>query len=206
MDPLGSFTLMASIVCYLLAMQWGGITKAWNSSGVVGVLVGWLLLTICFAAIQMWRGEYAIVVPRLIKKRTVAAGCVFNFLLAGAYFIFIYYLPIYFQAIGGSSAVKSGIQNLPLILGSSFASIVGGLLLMKIGYYQPFFMLGAALTALGSGLLYTSSIHPDTGRYVGFQLILGLGVGLCIQVPVVASQTIVDAADIAPTTATLLCF
>lgn len=139
MDLIGTFTILCSLICYILALQWGGVTKAWASADVIGTLVGWLLLLGAFVVVEWWQGERAMIVPRLLKRRAIWTGSVFIFLfippststpsflfsrlsgscsLNSANFLLIYYLPIYFQAIGNTSAIGSGIRNLPLILGT----------------------------------------------------------------------------------------
>jgi hypothetical protein len=80
MDLLGSFVIMAAVICYLFTMQWGGVTKPWSSSDVIGTLVGFGLLTIVFCLIEWRQGERALLLPRLLKKRTIAVGCAFIFL------------------------------------------------------------------------------------------------------------------------------
>ena len=80
MDLIGTFTFMASLICYILALEWGGVTKAWSSPDVIGTLIGWLLLLIAFVAVQRWQSDRAILVPRLLKQRVVLTCCVFIFL------------------------------------------------------------------------------------------------------------------------------
>lgn len=80
MDFLGTFTIMAALICYILALQWGGVTKSWNSSDVVGTLVGFLLLMVLFILIQWLQGERAILVPRILKSGNVATCCSLIFL------------------------------------------------------------------------------------------------------------------------------
>ena len=84
MDLLGAAVLISAIVCLLLALQWGGTTYAWSDSHVWGCLLGFGLLITAFIALQFWRGERATIPPRIMKQRTVAAGCVFSAFLAMA--------------------------------------------------------------------------------------------------------------------------
>ncbi len=80
MDLIGTFTIMVALICILLVMQWGGITKPWNSPDVIGTLIGFVLLTILFVANEIWQGEQALMVPRLMKQRTIATCCLYVFL------------------------------------------------------------------------------------------------------------------------------
>lgn len=55
--------------------------------------------------------------------------------------LLVYFVPIWFQAIKGVTALKSGIMNLPLILMVVIGSLGGGILVSILGYYVPF-MIG----------------------------------------------------------------
>ena len=80
MDLPGFIMITASVVCYLLALQWGGITEAWNSPDVIGTLVGFTVLFVAFLAIEWWQGERALLLPSVLKNKTIAHGCAFSFL------------------------------------------------------------------------------------------------------------------------------
>ena len=80
MDPLGTFTIMAAIVCYLLAIQWGGVTKAWSDSSVIGTLVGFGVLLIVLGIVEWWMGDRAALQGALLRRRAILANCLYNFL------------------------------------------------------------------------------------------------------------------------------
>jgi hypothetical protein len=80
MDIPGFLLVLASVVCYLLAMQWGGVVKSWGSAGVVGTLVGSVVLFVTFLAVEWYQGERALLLPSILKNRTIAHGCAFSFL------------------------------------------------------------------------------------------------------------------------------
>jgi hypothetical protein len=79
-DIPGILLLLGSLVCFFLALEWGGATKAWGSSDVIGVLVGTVVLLIAFAVVEWRSGEKALLVPRILKDRTLAACGAFIFL------------------------------------------------------------------------------------------------------------------------------
>lgn len=81
MDPLGLSTILGGLVCYMLALQWGGVTKGWDSGGVIGCLVGWILLTAAFATIQVLQKDHrASVNRRILSNKAILACCVYIFL------------------------------------------------------------------------------------------------------------------------------
>jgi hypothetical protein len=117
MDFPGTFVLMASFVCLILALQWGGTTKAWGSADVIGTLVGFVIIIIMFIAIEIWQGDRALIVPRLMKQKTLALLSGFQAMNSGVFLLLMYFLPIYFQVVAGTTASQSGVRNLPYVLG-----------------------------------------------------------------------------------------
>lgn len=80
MDLIGTSLVLAAVTCLLLALQWGGVTKAWSDSEVIGTLVGFGLITILFVGVEWWQGDRALLLARVLKRREVWTGCMFNFL------------------------------------------------------------------------------------------------------------------------------
>lgn len=80
LDLGGTAVILAALICYLLVTQWAGVTKEWSSADVIGCLIGFVLLTLAFAAMQWVQKERSSIIPRLIKRRENAAVCVFVFL------------------------------------------------------------------------------------------------------------------------------
>ncbi|EEP78531.1 predicted protein [Uncinocarpus reesii 1704] len=201
MDLVGTSIIMAAVVCYLLALQWGGVTKSWSDGKVVGTLVVFGVLVIVFVINEIWMGERALLQPRLFKNRDIKVSLIYIFFFAGPFFAMIYYLPIYFQSIKHVSAAQSGIRNLPFILAASIFSIVAGGLISTFGQYSYIMIAASALVTIGSGLIYTFEIDTPTGKWIGYQILMGTGAGLAIQVPVIVNQALVEPPDLASITA-----
>lgn len=108
--------LIGAMVALLLVLEEGGVTVAWNSSLIIGLLVGFGVLIIILAGVEWFQGERAMVVPRIMKRRSILALALFNLTAQGAGFARTYNLPIYFQAVQGVSASESGIRTLPTVL------------------------------------------------------------------------------------------
>lgn len=82
MDPLGTFNIMAAIVCFLLALQWGGVTKPWSDPSVIGTLVGFGLLLIVFGVVEWYMGDRAVLQGALLGRREIFVNCLYIFLYA----------------------------------------------------------------------------------------------------------------------------
>jgi MFS transporter, DHA2 family, glioxin efflux transporter len=87
MDILGVFTFLGALICFLLAMQWGGVTKLWGSSDVVGTLVGSAAIGLAFIALEYRLGERAAVNGRLLKSKTIAFQMAYQTLVSGTFFV-----------------------------------------------------------------------------------------------------------------------
>ena len=204
LDLVGAIFMMAGLVTFILGFQYGGQSMPWGSSTVVGLLVGCVLIFVAFAVWEMRQGEYAMVVSRLYKRRAVWVGSTFQFLFAGAYFITLYYLPIYFQSVDSASPSGSGIRNLPLVLPLGIASISGGLALSKLGHAVPLMAAGSCLASVACGLFYTLDENTGTGRWIGSQILGGIAWGAAWQCSLAGAQAGQDPTDLAPLTSIIL--
>ena len=142
--------------------------------------------------------------------------------LGAGFFILLYYLPIYFQSVQNVTASQSGIRNLPLILAMSklfilhdaesglidvlalFIVISGGTL-GAVGYFAPFLIIGAAISTVGIGIIYTLDLSSPSSQWIGYQILAGIGLGLCFQVPIMVGQALASPEDVSAITAILLC-
>ncbi|KAJ6608683.1 putative efflux pump antibiotic resistance protein [Mycena sp. CBHHK59/15] len=195
-DPWGTLVFIPAIVSLLLALQWGGSKYAWSNPRIIGLFVVFGVLISVFIGIQIWKQDTATVPPRILKRRSIWSGAWFSLCLGSGFFILVFYLPIWFQAIKGVTAVKSGIDNLPMILSLVIASLLGGLLITIFGYYAPFMILSTVLMALGAGLLSTLKVDSGHAHWIGYQIIYGLGVGFGMQQPIIAAQTVLQLTDV----------
>ena len=195
-DPVGTVVFIPAIICLLLALQWGGTQYPWKSWRIILLFVIAGLLGIAFIGIQVWKQENATVPPRILKQRSVAFSSFFVFCLGGSFFVMIYYLPIWFQAIKGTTATESGIRNLPMILSLVVMSIISGVIITNTGYYTPFMIIASVFMAVGAGLLSTLTVGSGHSLWMGYQIIYGFGIGFGMQQALIAAQTVLHLDDI----------
>ena len=108
----------------------------------------------------------------------------------------VYYLPIWFQTVKGVAAVDSGIHLLPLMIAFVFGTITGGIVNQKIGYYTPLGIFGSCVMAIGAGLLTTLQVDSGKGKWIGYQVVYGIGQGYSFQVPNLATQVALPKPDV----------
>lgn len=79
-DPLGFVLFAGTMLCFLLALQWGGVMRAWNTSTVIGLLVGWALMMVLFTVNEWYQEDHAMLVLRILRIRGITAACAYVFL------------------------------------------------------------------------------------------------------------------------------
>ncbi|TGO13764.1 hypothetical protein BTUL_0064g00650 [Botrytis tulipae] len=204
-DLLGTAFFIPAIICLLLALQWGGTKYPWGNGRIIALFVLFGVLIGIFIAIQFWKGDSATVPPSIMKKRSMWSAAWFSFCLGSYFLLLIYYLPIWFQAVKGDSAVKSGISNIPMVLTLVIVSIISGALVTTIGYYAPLMIVSSVIASIGIGLLTT--FKPDTNHaaWIGYQCLAGIGIGFGMQQPLIACQTVLDISQV-PTGTSVIIF
>ncbi|MCJ1395326.1 hypothetical protein MMC18_008210 [Xylographa bjoerkii] len=206
LDPVGNLFLLPSIICLLLALQWGGSTLAWRDARIISLLVVFGVLFVAFIAVQFWRNEKATIPAHIIRQRSVAFATLFSFFVGGSMISAIYYLPLWFQAIQGVSAIGSGIRNIPLLLGTFVTALLSGWIITKVGYYTPFMIACSVLMSIGAGLMTTfKSVGTGSSEWIGYQTLYGIGLGMGSQQSFLATQVVLPRKDI-PTGASLVFF
>ncbi len=204
MDPVGTALVMGAVISYILALQYGGQKYAWNSSVVIGLLVGFVAILACFVLWEWCQEDRAMVPFHLARERVYLVSSVYAFFFSGAYFLIIYYLPIYFQSIDNVSPAISGVRNLPLILAVTIAMLASGAYISITGIAAPIIVVGTALGTICTGLLYTLDIGTGQSKWIGYQILGGFGWGMASQIPIITVQATAPAADLAEVTAILL--
>jgi predicted MFS family arabinose efflux permease len=138
------------------------------------------------------RAAEPIIPLSLFRNRTFSVTSAVGFIVGFALFGAITYLPLYFQITKGASPTKSGLQLTPLMAGVLVTSIASGQVISRLGRYRMFPIAGTALMAVA--MLLLSRLMPGTSIWLAssYSLVLGLGLGMVMQVLVLAAQNAVD--------------
>jgi hypothetical protein len=207
LDPLGTLLFMPSIVSLLLALEWGSTRQHWDDPDIIVLLATFGVLFTAFLGWQYATRKTTATVPsRILRQRSVACGCVSQFGVGAAMLTCALYVPLWFQAIKGDDAMQSGIRTIPLVLSVVVGAIVSGAAVQKIGYYTPFMITGSIMLSVGTGLLTTWSVRSTKGAWIGYQAVLGIGVGFTMQHPNLAIQIALPREDVPTGTALLSLF
>lgn len=169
-DPVGNSLLAPGVICLLLAFQWGGTQYTWDDARIIALLVVGSVLILAFATTQAWMKDDATIPPRIIRQRTIISGTIVSFGTGTALILTSFYLPIYFQAIRGTSASTAGVRLLAYFLSTVVFVIGSGIAISKIGYYTPWLIAGCAILIIGNGLLTTLKPNTSTGEWIGYEV------------------------------------
>ncbi|KAL4914509.1 major facilitator superfamily domain-containing protein [Aspergillus aurantiobrunneus] len=202
-DLLGFALFAPAAIMFLLALEYGANTYPWSDSRVIGLFCGAGATAVVFLLWEYYKGRDAMIPFHLLTVRIAYASYANMAAIFGLTMVVSYYLPIYFQAVRGDSALMSGVDLLPNIVAQIVAAVVSGLLIGKLGYYLPWSIGGAVLCTIGSGLLTMLSPSTSTAAWAGYQVLVGLGRGAATQGPMVAVQTGINPNDLSTVMAIL---
>ncbi|MDB5166640.1 MAG: transporter [Candidatus Saccharibacteria bacterium] len=204
-DVWGSLLMAGAVSCLLLALTWGGNTYAWGSGTILGLFAGAIVLGAALIARERKAAE-PIFPPRLFKNDIFIVSSLLSGLVGLVMLGSIIFLPLYQQIVRHDSPTISGLLLLPFVAGLFSGSLTSGRLISKYGRYRHFPLIGNALLVLG--LFLFSHIQTDTSQVVLsiWMIIMGLGIGLQMQVMTLAVQNSSDRKDLGTATSIVTFF
>jgi EmrB/QacA subfamily drug resistance transporter len=205
LDWLGAVTLASALCALVLAADLGGNLLPWTSPTLVALAGGAVLLLVLFVMIER-RAAEPILPLGLFRDRVFSTASAISFVAGLALFGTVTFMPLYLQAVRGSSPTASGLELLPLMGGAFLASMISGQLISRWGRYRMFPIAGTALASIGLLLLSTMSTGTESAAMYLYLLLFGLGLGMVMQVMVLAVQNAVPYADLGIATSAVTMF
>jgi EmrB/QacA subfamily drug resistance transporter len=174
-DYLGAFTLVASILCLMFAIELGGKEYAWDSSMIIGLFFAFAVFLVAFIFIER-RAEEPIITFGMFKNRLYSTSNIMALFSGAAFITASVYIPIFIQGVFGGSATNSALVLLPMMLGSVATAAGGGILLSKFNY-RTIMISTLALLVVGIALLTTLTIDSSRFMVTILMILVGLGIG-----------------------------
>jgi EmrB/QacA subfamily drug resistance transporter len=190
-DYTGAALLSVTVVSLVLVAVWAGVTYAWGSNQIIGLLISTLVFGTAFAFWER-RVPEPILPMDLFKNDIFAVSVLLSALSGISMFAAILYIPQYQQIVRGYSPTKSGLYTIPLVAGLLMASIISGRLISKFGRYKPFPIFGTLMLVLGMWLFSHVSLTTSEFALSVWMAVIGLGLGSFMQVATLAVQNSVD--------------
>ncbi|KFY42342.1 hypothetical protein V494_02469 [Pseudogymnoascus sp. VKM F-4513 (FW-928)] len=201
LDRVGTSIFVSSMVCLIMALQWGGTVYPWKSARIIVLLILFGLALTAWVFHQYHKNDNATVPRRIISQRSIAFASVTSFLMGGAMFSLVYYISVYFQAVRGTSATTSGLYSLPIILGLTSGMLIAGQLSNYINRFPPFMLFSAIVASIGAGLITTLTANTPSRNWGCYLALFGVGQGVGWQQPLLLAHTFLKDADIPTGTA-----
>ncbi|OXY84878.1 MDR family MFS transporter [Streptomyces sp. 2R] len=198
-DYTGIALVAVGASALILATSWGGNEYAWGSPMIIGLFVAGIVALALFRRVET-RAKEPMLPMRLFRNPVFTVCSILSFIVGFAMLGSMIFLPTYLQYVDGDSATLSGVRTLPLVVGLLVASIFSGNVVSKTGRYRIFPIVGTLVMA--AGLFLLSRMGPGTGVWVEslYMVVLGLGIGLAMQVLTIAVQNTVEYADLGTAT------
>ncbi|MGA3218357.1 MAG: MDR family MFS transporter [Acidimicrobiales bacterium] len=194
-DYAGIVTLSIGVTGLVLLTSLGGTTYAWGSLPIILMGAGGAVFLAIFAYIERSAKE-PILPLHLFSNRTFSAASAVGFIVGFAMFGAILFLPLFFQVVKGANPTTSGLLLLPLMAGLLVTSIGSGQAISRTGRYRAFPIAGTAIMTLG--LVMLSRLSTTTGGWAqtAYLVVLGIGLGLVMQVLVLVTQNAVPQSEL----------
>ncbi len=189
-DYLGAGLLAAALSAIVLFTSLGGTTYPWDSAAIVALGVLGPVLAVLFVLAER-RAAEPILPLALFRNRIFTVTSIVGFIVGLALFGAVTFLPLYLQIVKGHSPTGSGLQMTPMMAGVLVTSILSGQLITRFGRYKPFPIAGTLVMTIALYLLSRLEVGTSTWWASSYMLILGLGLGMVMQVLVLAVQNAV---------------
>ncbi|WP_432521673.1 MDR family MFS transporter [Kineococcus sp. SYSU DK006] len=198
-DYAGMVTLALALTGTVLVASWGGTRYAWGSATILALSAASLVLAVVFVLVER-RAAEPVIPMRLFRNRTFVVTTLLGLVVGAGMMGALAYLPTYLQMSYGVDATESGLLLLPMVGALLVTSIGSGAVVTRTGRYKALPVVGTVVAA--AAMLGMSTMDPGTPLwllcvYVG---VLGAGLGLFMQIIVLAVQNAVDPREIGTAT------
>jgi MFS family permease len=201
-DYIGNILIMGATAAVLCALTYGGSRYAWSSWRIIVPLVLGLVGLAIMIFEQSRFCREPVVPPRLFKSRTSLVVFINTYLFTVLLYWVLFFIPVYFQAILGSSPARAGVQMLPITLVAIPGAVIAVIILSKFGKYKALHMVGFTILTLGMSLFAYLDRYSSDAEWIIFLIIPALGSGMVLNTLLPAFQAPFAESDQAAATAT----
>lgn len=194
-DYAGVVLLGGATSCLVLIATWGGTVYPWRDPVIAGLAVAAVAMLAGWV-VSARRAREPVLPLELFRIRAFSMSSIVGFVVGFGMFGALTYLPLYLQVVHGVSATLSGVYLLPMMAGMLTMSIISGQTISRTGKYRYFPIAGTAFATVGMFLLSTLTEFSSLAALGVYLLLLGVGLGMTMQVLVIVVQNAVDFKDL----------
>jgi EmrB/QacA subfamily drug resistance transporter len=204
-DYLGAGLLVAGVSPLLLLLEWGGREYAWDSPTIIGLGIFGVAMLSLFV-LQERRADEPILPPRLFRNDVFTVSSLISLVVGVSMFGALIFMPQYLQIVKGKSPTISGLLITPMMLGMMTMMIGSGRLIARTGRYRRYPIAGLVVLPIGLALLSMLDVGTSLVRMGVSMFVVGIGIGLVMQVLVLAAQNAVEHRDLGVATSAVTFF
>ena len=204
-DYLGTAFLALAATALVLFTSLGGTSYSWGSPFMIGLVAAGVI----FALLFLWaerRAAEPVIPLGLFRNRVFTSASAIGFVVGFAMYGALSFLPLFLQIVKGVSPTESGLRLFPMMGGLLIASIGSGQLVSRWGRYKVFPVVGTALMTIGLYLMSRVGVTTGTWEQSAYMFVFGAGLGLVMQVLVVAVQNSVPYEELGTATSSTTFF
>lgn len=196
--------LLAAVASFIFSMHYLSTPQGWTNKLAIVCFAGSITLSSLFIILEYKMKSAAMIRIDLLERRQFFGNCIYIFFLAGLYFPLLFSLPILFQSVINESASGSGLRLIPLVFGISFFTMVSNYIISRYPRHTTLLVVGGILGITGGTLISSTNKQATTSMWIVFELVAAAGIGIALQIPLIANQASVAADDIPSATSTTL--
>jgi EmrB/QacA subfamily drug resistance transporter len=204
-DFLGAGLLTSTVVPLLLVAE-KGREWGWGSGLTLGMLGVSVLSLVVFLPRESRMGEDAILPLRIFRNPVFSVTSIVAFFVGMVMFGGLVLMPLYLQIVKQKTPTTAGLLLTAFMVGLMGTSLTVGRIMQRTGRYKIFPILGTATMFVASLLFSTLSVDTPILQVEAFMLVMGIGLGLTMQMLVIAAQNALPAKDMGLSTSSVTFF
>ncbi|KAK2776213.1 hypothetical protein FQN53_002847 [Emmonsiellopsis sp. PD_33] len=199
-DWLSIIFLDCMMMCFVMAINFGGTVFAWDSPSEIVLWVMSAVIFLMLCASQYFhpfvKKEHVLFPIHLLKNSRIAILSAEIFLGMGVLQGGIYYFPLYFQFAKGDSPIQAATRIFPYVFLLVTGGMINAALMVRFGYYMPWYLGGGILVTVGSALMCTVKESTPVSAIYGYTILIGFGAGSFSQACYPVSQQLVQPGEL----------
>lgn len=175
LDIVGNGIILLSSISILLALSYAESPFPWSSWQIlVPLIIGFVLLILLGVYETSRFCSFPILPATIFHNRTTSMIYMNTFINSMLLYWVMFFLPVYFESVHGSTPARTGVQLLPIVMVAVPGAVIAVLILSKYGRYRPLHQAGFAIATVGVGLFVRLDKQSLDAEWIIYQVIAGL--------------------------------
>jgi len=138
------------------------------------------------------RAEEPLFPLHLFQNRIFTVSALVTLISGFAMMGSLFYIPLFVQGVLGSSATRSGLVTMPMMITMAISSAIAGQLMSRLGRYRVLGIVGLVIMVAGMAVLSQLSVNSTRNDVTFAMIIFGIGLGTAMPLYMLSVQNAVD--------------